>query len=105
MRAGAQFAFAFALAAAAASPACADAIVKIVNKANTSVTVRVDGSFGCRAQSKATAPADVDMSEECTFGTTTGVHTLEVEFDGKNTFSKSIDVPATGYSLTLNGAE
>jgi hypothetical protein len=47
----------------------------------------------------------MDMSDQCTFGTTTGDHVLQLQFDGGKTSTKSINVPATGYALTLTGAE
>jgi hypothetical protein len=53
----------------AAGPPWADAIVQITNTAKATVTVRIDGGFGCRAQSKTTAPPDMDLANQCSFGT------------------------------------
>jgi hypothetical protein len=106
MRAGKGLAFGLVFAGAATGPALADAIVKIVNNATSAVTVRIDGGYGCRAQAKAAAPDETDKPNECTFGTSAGEHTLGFEFDGgRKSSTRSITVPATGYALTLTGAE
>lgn len=90
---------------AGASPCLADAIVTVVNKSNFGVTINVDGAYGCRAESAAAAPKDVDNPNTCTFGAALGTHALELHFDNGNTVQKSLDVPAKGYVLTLTGAE
>jgi hypothetical protein len=105
MRAGAGVALGLVLAAGAAGPACADGIVRIVNAANIAVTVRIDGSFGCRAQSVATAPPDMDMANRCSFGTTIGNHVLEFHFDDGKSSTRTVSVPAAGYAVTVNGTE
>ncbi len=105
MSVGRASAFGIVLAFAAANACHADAIVKVVNKSNSAVTVRIDGNFGCRAFSKATAPTDLDMPDQCTFGASTGNHIFELQFDGGKSSSKSGNVPASGYVLTLTGNE
>jgi hypothetical protein len=105
MRVGASVAFGIVLAAAVAGPANADAIVRIVNTSNSPVTVRIDGAFGCRAQSKAAAPPDMDMVNQCSFGTSTGNHTFEFHFDNGKDFVRSVTIPQTGYAVTLTGDE
>ena len=106
MRAGAALTIAFALAPVVmATPCLADGIVTIVNQARSAVTVRVDGAFGCRAVSKSASPSDMDVSDVCTFGATLGNHLLELHYDDGKTASKSIEVTAKGYTLTLTGAE
>jgi len=105
MRVGAFLAVGVVAAVASQCPAYADAIVRIVNASNFAVTVRIDGSFGCRAQSKAAASTDEDSANRCTFGATTGDHVLELDFDGGKSSSRPVNIPASGYSLTLTGTE
>jgi hypothetical protein len=94
-----------AVAAGAVCPAYADAIVRVVNTANSPVTVRIDGAFGCRAQSKATASPDMDMANRCSFGTTTGNHVLEFHFDDGKDSTRPVVIPESGYAVTLTGNE
>jgi hypothetical protein len=105
MRVGAPVAFGIVLTAALAGPASADAIIRILNTSNSPVTVRIDGAFGCRAQSKAAAPPDMDMVNQCSFGTSTGNHVVEFHFDNGKDSVRSVAVPQTGYAVTLTGDE
>lgn len=90
---------------AAGAAQASDAIVSIANNANAGVIVRVDGNFGCRAESKATAPPDMDSPFRCSFGTTVGPHVLDFRYDDGKSGSRSVAVPQTGYALTLSGNE
>jgi hypothetical protein len=105
MRAGPAVAIGYVLAIAVASPACADAIISVVNNAKSGATVRVDGAFGCRTESRATAPTDMEVQDRCTFGATLGNHLLEIQFDDGKKTSMPVAVPQSGYALTLTGAE
>lgn len=86
-------------------PAQADAIIAVTNKADHSVTVRMDGSFGCRAQSLTSPTADVDHTDRCSFGAGIGSHSLELHFDDGKTVTKVITVAPSGYSLIVTGTE
>jgi hypothetical protein len=93
------------VAVAATVPACADGIVQITNASASAVTVRIDGNFGCRAMSKKTAPGDMDVSDHCSFGATTGNHVLQFDYDVGKSPTRSVSVPSTGLVLTLTGGE
>jgi len=106
MRAGAALSITGTITALAmATPCLADGIISITNQAKAAVTVRIDGAFGCRAVSKNSGPTDMDVSNVCTFGATLGNHLLEFHYDDGKATSKSIDLTAKGYALTVTGAE
>jgi len=100
MRVGGLSALAVATALMAGAPARADGIVTIIQKGNAGVTARLDGSFGCRVDSRAAA-SDMEISDRCTFGASDGPHTLELTFDNGTSQTQAITVTPNGYTLAL----
>jgi hypothetical protein len=105
MRVGALVTFGLVAGLAATQAALADGIVRIVNASDSAVTVRMDGTYGCRAPAKLAAPSDIDMPNQCSFGATNGNHTLEFDYDNGKSAKKAVSIGASGVTLTLPGDE
>jgi hypothetical protein len=66
-----------------------NATIKIVNKSKAAITVSIDGTYGCRAES----------GDTCTFAATAKSHTLKaVRNDNNQSVELKADVASEGYT-------
>ncbi|MGD0191447.1 MAG: hypothetical protein ABSD74_11965 [Rhizomicrobium sp.] len=105
MRVGAVSFASLLLTLVASHAAFADGIIRIVNASASAVTVRIDGTFGCRAPAKPAASTDIDMPTVCSFGAADGSHTLDVHYDDGTASSRAVTITPAGLKLTLTGKE